>query len=106
MLLPAPQAKGALESLLLSAARDHSALAHIMACSENAISESRIRAKRGRDKWNTAQIDKASLRIALALAHKKNPMLGLGQLWLRAPTLIPLKSQAFDQLAKAITSLR
>ena len=49
--------------------------------------------------WSQSKLDKARIRIAIAILHKRNPALTLTRLWENRPDLVPVNHPAFDELS-------
>jgi hypothetical protein len=64
-----------------------------MACVEALLECAGIKEPAAR--WNTAKLDKARLRSAIAIINKANPGCSVSFLWKRHPGLIPLTEEEF-----------
>ena len=92
LMLPWADRPGTLDMLCLGPAR--AAEPALAACAEAFAACARAA---GRD--HDARRDQFLLRALLAAAHPRDPRLGLGQVWQRAPGLIPLAHADFDPIA-------
>ena len=104
-LMPGPSSKGALETLLWTALTSTTATGYTKAtdCSEAACLCAGINT--GSKKWPQSKLDKARVRIGLALLNRKNPAVGLGIIWKQYPNLISLNHSAFDHLVETLTNI-
>ena len=99
ILLPGPNARGALETLLWKAITNLQAHRRIAQCIETACVGAGI------TRWPQSKADKARVHAALAFMNRDNPAIGLGRLWSRYPDLIPVTHKAFDDIETALRAL-
>lgn len=100
VLFPAQNRRGALDTLLWGAIQDMKIFAGKLHCIEESVDCADIR------KWQKATLDKSRVRIALALSHKRSPAVSIRKIWLQYPDVIPIASEEFDEIAKAISLIR
>lgn len=99
VLFPSPSSKGALETVLWNAISGGTSL---KSCVENSCD---IMGVKLNNQWSQAHIDKAKIRIAIALQNKGNPALGLSKVWKEAPLLIPITHLCFNPIETLFTGL-
>jgi hypothetical protein len=96
---PAPGQPGCLETLLWQGLQTQSKYATEIACVEAAC------ACAGADQWSISKLDKARLRCFLALVYKRNPAIGLGNLFQDSKQPIPLANRVFKPFADFLRAI-
>jgi hypothetical protein len=56
----------------------------------------------GENKWSASKLDKARVRIAVAICYRRNPALSLSYLWKECPDLIPADDAYFIPVCNAL----
>ncbi|HVS25785.1 MAG TPA: DUF3226 domain-containing protein [Burkholderiales bacterium] len=103
LLFPAPNSKGALDTLLWSALKAIPAHGRVVDAAEQAVQHARISS--GNSKWPQSKLDKALVRIAIALLNKDNPAVSISRLWRDNPNLIPVTHRVFDDLENVLSGI-
>lgn len=97
MMIPGTKKQGNLESLCIEAAID--AHPDIARCVDQFTSCVHA------DRWKEITFrEEMRLRSLLAAAHRTNPSIGLGRVWIEEPKLIPLNHSCFDWIATVLSS--
>lgn len=94
LMVPNDRDVGNLECLCYAAARSVSAVAaevEDFALATGATQWSRL-----------SRLGKMKLRSLLAASHEPDPCIGIGNVWKKKPSLIPLSHQSFDDIADQI----
>lgn len=95
LMIPWAGVKGNLESLCLSAAQDTAAA--------SARCVDQFADCTGASGWpEVGKLGKMKLRSLLAAKHKRDPFIGLGNVWVQNEDLIPLGHASFDKIADVL----
>jgi hypothetical protein len=96
-LWPGQGRHGCLETLLWQAVK--SRYRRIAACVDQAIKCANI------GTWPVSKLDKARVRIFIALTLRESPAMSLARLWSQFPNLIPVKSSQFREFLQFIRTI-
>lgn len=99
IMMPKQRGRGGLETLLWESIQNTAAYASARQATDDACNTVGIQ------RWGRSKHDKARIRVLVALLYRKNPALALARLWTEEPSLIPIDSPVFDDLAQAIARM-
>lgn len=94
-MVPGPDQQGNLETWCLAAAKQTHSL--LIECIDKLAICADI------NTWSASRQAKAKVRSFVAVAHKERPEISLPKVWKDAPTLFPVDSSAFDDLANFLS---